>query len=221
MSRSTHTLAPDFLDYLVNLSAPREDDILRRLRAETATMADAQMQISLEQGQLMGVLARLLGVRRALEIGVFTGYSALCVARSLPTDGQLVACDVSQEWTDVGRRYWREAGVAERIDLRLGPAAESLAQMLAEGDAASFDFVFIDADKSAYPEYYELSLELLRAGGLMTMDNMFLGGRVLNPSVDDPASQIVHDLNARIFADQRVDPCLVPIGDGLLLARKL
>lgn len=198
----------------------RESDVLRRLRERTAVLAEAEMQISVEQGRLMGLLAELCGARRALEVGVFTGYSSLCVAERLPADGLLVACDVSEEWTSIAREFWEQAGVAERIELRLGPAAETLQAMLEQGDAGSFDFAFIDADKSGYGGYYEQCLELLRPGALLVVDNMFLGGRVLEPAADDPAAQVVSQLTQRAFADERIEPVLAPIRDGLLIARK-
>ena len=198
----------------------REDDVLARLRQETSKLPLAIMQISVEQGRLMETLCRAFGVRRAVEVGVFTGYSSICVARALPRDGKLVACDVSEEWTDVARRYWAEAGVADRIDLRLAPAAETLAAMIDAGEDGSYDFAFIDADKTGYPDYYAKCLGLLRPGGLLTIDNMFMNGKVFDEEPEGEGPRTVRDLAKTIFADPRVEPSLIPIGDGLLLARK-
>ncbi len=194
--------------------------MLAELRAETAKLPMAIMQISAEQGRLMEVLARSLGVKRAIEVGVFTGYSSICVARALPPDGKLVACDVSEEWTAVARRYWAEAGVAEKIELRLAPASETLAAMLEAGEGGGYDFAFIDADKEGYPGYYEQCLELLRPGGMLALDNAFMGGRVFDGESPSEGARVVRALTEAIFRDERVEPALVPIGDGLLLARK-
>lgn len=198
----------------------REPELLARLRDETAKMPNSNMQISPEQGQFMRLLVELGGVERALEIGVFTGYSSLSVALALPEGGSIVACDVSEEYTSVARRYWKEAGVAERIELRLGPAAETLARLVEEGAGGSFDFSFIDADKSSYDVYYERSLELLRPGGLIAIDNALWGGRVADESDQEANTRAIRALNSKIAADERVSMSMVPIGDGLLLARK-
>ncbi len=206
--------------YVHAANARRESDVLRRLRERTATLPEAQMQISVEQGRLIALLTELVGARRALEVGTFTGYSALCIAERLPADGLLVCCDVSAEWTAIAREFWREAAVLERVDLRLGPATETLAALLAAGEEGSFDLAFIDADKEGYLGYVEACLALLRPGGLLLVDNMFLGGRVLTPEVDDAAAKVVRDVAERAFADPRLDPVLVPIRDGLLVARK-
>jgi caffeoyl-CoA O-methyltransferase len=205
-------------DYLQALSARREDALLRELRAVTAELPMARMQISVEQGLFMAMLVKMLGARRCLEVGVFTGYSSLCVARQLPADGQLIACDVSEEWTAIARRFWERAGVAGRIELRLGPGARTLDALIAAGESGRFDFAFLDADKEGQAGYYEQSLALLRRGGLVAIDNAFMGGDVVDPQ--DAASRTVRGLSERIFADERVDPALLPIGDGLLLARK-
>ena len=204
-----------FYDYLVD-NWLREPEILARLREETALMEEAGMQISPEQGQFMAMLARLMGVRRYLEVGVFTGYSSLSVALALPHDGTIVACDVSEEFTSVARRYWAEAGVSERIDLRLAPAVETLATLPDE----SFDFMFIDADKPSYDAYYEHGLRLVRAGGLIAIDNVFWSGKVADPDLRDESLDAIRELNQKIGGDQRVDLAIVPIGDGLTLARK-
>jgi predicted O-methyltransferase YrrM len=193
-----------------------ESDVLRRLREETAGLEDAIMQISPEQGRLMAVLARGIGAGRALEVGVFTGYSALCVAQELPADGRLVACDLSEEWTSIAQRYWEEAGVAGLVDLRLGPAEETLAELARARE--TFDFAFIDADKAAYGTYFEWCVQLVRPGGMIAVDNMFLGGRVWDEAVDDPGARAVRALTEGVQSDPRVDASLLPIGDGLLLA---
>ncbi len=221
MSTRSHAIDEGLSDYVRSVSMTREPPILARLRQETSGLEMARMQISVEQGRLMAQLAGLPGVRRAIEVGVFTGYSSLCVAMSLPDDGELVALDVSEEWTSIATRYWQEAGVAGKIDLRLGAAGESLTAMVKAGESGSYDFAFIDADKDAYPGYYSLCLELLRPGGLVLIDNMFLNGRVLEPRAEDPAAAIVRRLATDIFQDERVAPSLIPIGDGLLMARKL
>jgi caffeoyl-CoA O-methyltransferase len=202
------------------LSQKCEDAVLARLREETSKLPLAIMQISVEQGRLMEMLARATGVRRAIEVGVFTGYSSICVARAMPDGGKLVACDVSEEWTDVARRYWAEAGVADKIDLRLAPASETLAGMIDAGEDGSYDFAFIDADKTGYPDYYEKCLGLLRPGGMVAIDNMFMNGKVFDEEPEGEGPQTVRRLAQAIFADPRVEPSLVPIGDGLLLARK-
>ncbi len=198
----------------------REVDVLARLRAETAELPFAAMQISPDQGQFMALLVKLLAMRRILEIGVFTGYSSLVMALALPADGRITALDISEEWTGVAARYWREAGVAERIDLRLAPAAQSLEALLAGGAADSYDFAFIDADKENYPDYYEKSLALVRPGGLIGLDNAFHMGRVAEPDRATPDTAIIDRLNRRIHDDPRVDISLTPIGDGLMLCRK-
>ena len=219
---STRTAAADqaLSDYLHENAKVGEPEILARLREETSGLEMAIMQISVEQGRLMSLLASTLGVRRAIEVGTFTGYSALCVALRMPADGELICCDVSEEWTSIARRYWAEAGVADRIHLKLAPATETLDALLAAGRAGEFDFAFIDADKEAYPVYYEKCVELVRSGGMIAIDNMFLRCRVLEPAADDAAAQKVRALTEAIFRDERVDPALVPIGDGLMLARK-
>lgn len=196
----------------------RDDPLLKELRDETARMPNGMMQIAPLQGQFMALLAQISGVRKALEIGTFTGYSSLSVARALPQGGRLICLDVSQEFTDVARRYWAKAGIADRIDLRLGPALESLKTLQAE--AGSFDMAFIDADKSNYPHYYEAVLGLLRPGGILLIDNVLWGGDVADPSVSDLETTTLRALNARVKSDARVDFCLLPIADGLTLIRK-
>ncbi|MFZ5652894.1 MAG: O-methyltransferase [Pseudomonadota bacterium] len=219
MSNRSIELTPPLYDYLLEVSL-RESDVLRRLRARTAALPDSRMQIAPEQGQFMALLARLLGARNAIEIGVYTGYSALCVAAVLPPEGRLVACDISAEYTAIARDFWREAGVAERIDLRLAPAAETLSALLDEGGGGRFDFAFIDADKTGYAGYYEQCLRLLRPGGLIVVDNVLWGGRVLEGAAADPDTRAIQAFNRALRDDQRVDLSLVPVGDGLTLARK-
>jgi predicted O-methyltransferase YrrM len=220
MSLQTIRLTTELQRYLTDVTL-REPPLWGRLRAETAGLEYANMQIAPEQGQFMTLLAQLVGARRALEIGTFTGYSALCIARALPSDGQLICCDVSEEWTAIARRYWEEAGLADRIDLRIAPAQTTLAALLADGAAGTFDFAFIDADKEGYPAYYEQTLALLRPGGLVCVDNALADGRVLDPeNPDHPTARYIDQVNRTAQADERVDMSLVPIGDGLLLARK-
>lgn len=207
------------LRYIADHLKP-EPPLLTELRQLTADMPEARMQIGREQGAFMALLVRLLAARRCLEIGVFTGYSSLAVALALPEDGLLVACDVNAEWTDVARGFWQRAGVEDKIDLRLAPAHETLADLLAQGEGESYDFAFIDADKQSYDEYYEKSLKLLRPGGLVLVDNCFWDGAVLDPERDDADTSAIRSLNRKIAADPRVDSFLAPIGDGLHLARK-
>ncbi|MBT8135526.1 MAG: class I SAM-dependent methyltransferase, partial [Gammaproteobacteria bacterium] len=219
MSRKANFLDEPLYDYLVSVSV-REDELLARLRAETAPMQMATMQIAPDQGQLMALLASLTGARRAIEVGVFTGYSSICVARTLPSDGHLLCCDVSKEWTSIAQRYWKEAGVADRIELVLAPASETLQRRLDAGAAGSYDFAFIDADKENYDNYYELCLQLLRRGGLLVLDNVLWSGRVMNADKEDAETQALHALNQKLHADERVDVSLLPVADGLYLARK-
>jgi caffeoyl-CoA O-methyltransferase len=203
----------------------REPEVLRRLRQETAKMPGANMQIGPEQGQFMALLVELMGARRTLEIGTFTGYSALVVALALPPEGRVVACDVSEEFTAVARRYWAEAGVADKIELHLAPALETLDRLLdagqAEGSqAGSFDFAFIDADKANYGAYYERALRLLRPGGLIAIDNVLWSGKVADKTASDPDTRAIQALNTALKDDSRVTLSLLPLGDGLTLARK-
>ena len=219
MSARTITLTDPLYDYLLDVSL-RENDIARRLREVTAAHPQAAMQISPEQGQFMGVLIRLLGARRCIEVGTFTGYSTLCVALNLPEDGRIIACDLSEEWTSIGRAYWREAGIDDKIDLRLAPALQTLDRLLACGGAGKYDFMFIDADKANYLHYYERGLDLLRAGGLLAVDNVLWGGSVIERAKQDDDTNAIRELNRRVKEDTRVDLSMVPIGDGLTLARK-
>jgi len=221
MSKRTLSIDDRLHDYIIATSV-REDALLRRLRDETAKMPMSMMQLSPDQGQFMGLLVELIGARRAIEVGTFTGYSSICVARALPADGELICCDVSEEFTGIARRYWREAGLDGKIDLRLAPATDTLDALLAEGQEGRFDFAFIDADKENYHHYYERVLRLLRRGGLLTVDNVLWDGRVADPAIgkDDVDTTAIRQLNDRIYKDERVSISLVPIGDGLTLARK-
>ncbi|MDM7946409.1 MAG: class I SAM-dependent methyltransferase [Oceanibaculum nanhaiense] len=219
MSRTTTGMTEDLRAYLIG-SSVREPALLTRLREETASLPAGGMQISPEQGQLMRLLVELTGAKRCLEVGTFTGYSALCVAMALPADGTLVCCDVNAEWTGIGRRYWQEAGLDHKIDLRLAPATETLEALIADGEAGSFDFAFIDADKGNYDRYYEAALTLLRPGGLIGVDNVLWGGSVINAAKQDEDTLAIQALNAKIAKDERVTPAMIPIGDGLTLARK-
>jgi len=203
--------------YLVSHGTP-PDEIACELIEETQALGNiAVMQIAPEQGAFMTFLARILGARRAIEIGTFTGYSALCLARGLPEDGELICCDVSEEWTNVGRRYWERAGVAHKIDLRIGPAIETLGDL---ADGPRFDLAFIDADKTAYIAYFEALLPLMRAGGVILVDNVLWGGAVIDPEADDADTVAIRGFNDTVAADARVDCVMLPIADGLTLLRK-
>jgi len=219
MSTEANFIAADLYNYLVSISV-REDALLKQLREETAKLPKSVMQISPDQGQFMALLIRLIGARTAIEVGVFTGYSSLCVARALPVDGRLLCCDVSEEWTSVARRYWDAAGVADRIELVLAPAAETLGLRIRNGEAGRYDFAFIDADKESYDRYFELCLELVRPGGLLVFDNVLWSGEVMDDESDDPEVCALQALNRKLYRDERVDISLLPLADGLFLARK-
>jgi predicted O-methyltransferase YrrM len=219
MLKKTVGLDDPLYDYLLSVSL-REPEILLQLREETARLPNAMMQISPEQGQFMALLVELLGATKTLEIGVFTGYSSLCVALALPPNGKIVACDVSEEYTAVARRYWEAGGVAHKIDLRVAPALETLDELLAAGQAETFDFSFIDADKGNYEGYYERSLQLVRPGGLIAVDNVLWSGRVADPQNQDSSTKTIRAFNEKLHHDERVTLSLVPIADGLTLARK-
>jgi caffeoyl-CoA O-methyltransferase len=217
MANEFTPLTTELHSYIVEHGA-RQDDVLRRLAAETAELGSiAVMQIAPEQGAFMTLMARAIRARRALELGTFTGYSAICVARGLPDDGELIACDVNEEWTAIARRYFEEAGVADKIDLRIGPALATLREM--SGDEP-FDFAFIDADKVGYLDYYEEVLRLLRPGGLTMIDNVLRGGQVLEPDDGDESGTVVRELNRRIASDDRVDAAMLGVADGITLALK-
>lgn len=220
MSNRTLTLDDALYDYLLSVSL-RELPVLKELRERTAQLPMAQMQISPEQGQFMQWLVTMLGARRTLEIGVFTGYSTLVTALALPTDGLVVACDISAEYTAIAKEYWQRAGVSTRIQLHLQPALETLKQLLSSGEANSFDFVFIDADKENYQHYYEAVLQLLRPGGVIAVDNVLWNGRVIDPAVNDSPTVAIRAFNQQLHTDQRVAISMLPLGDGLTLVRKL
>ena len=207
-------------EYLVSVT-PADDAVMRELRDVTATLPAGGMQIPPYQGQFMQFLVRLLGVKRYLEIGCFTGYSSLAVARALPSDGRIITCDVSEEWTNIARNYWQKAGVTERVELRLGPAADTLKGMIEAGATGAFDMAFIDADKDNYVEYYELCLLLVRQGGVLLIDNTLWGGSVADEAVQDEDTKGIRAFNQRAFEDDRVKNCLLPMSDGLHLCLKL
>ena len=219
MSARTLTITPALHEYLTRVGV-RESAAAAALRVETAKLPMAMMQISPEQAAFMQLVVKLLGVRRALEVGTFTGYSALAVAEAMPADGKLIACDVSDEWTSIGKKHWAAAGVAHKIDLRLAPAVTTLDQLLASGQANAFDFAFIDADKSNYDNYYERALKLVRVGGLIGIDNTLWNGAVVEASRQDADTQAIRALNEKVHADSRIDVVLLPIGDGLTLCRR-
>ena len=218
---SNRTLAIDdrIYEYLLSVSV-KEPKLLGRLREETARDSMSNMQIAPEQGQFMALLVKLLRVRRAIEIGTYTGYSSLCLAMAMPVDGHLICCDTSEEWTAVAQRYWSQAGVVDKIELRLAPAEKTLESLLVDGQAGTFDFAFIDADKENYLNYYERCLELLRPGGLIAVDNTLWGGTAADPDNNEPSTQAIRHFNEKLYVDGRISLSLVPIGDGLTLALK-
>jgi len=205
--------------YLLSTSV-REPETARRLREETQQLKNAQMQIGPDQGQFMQLLVQLLHAQKTLEVGVFTGYSALWVAMGLSDDGRMIACDISEEYTAVAKRYWKQAGVDHKIDLRLGPALDTLNGLIKTGQAGTFDFAFIDADKTNYENYYERALQLLRVGGLIAIDNTIWSGRVADPNERDTDTVAIRRLNEKLFGDQRITLSMLTVGDGLTLAMK-
>ena len=219
VSTRTLSLTESIYDYMLSVSL-REPEVLQRLRAETSTLDMAVMQISPEQGQFMRLLVELIDARLTLEIGTFTGYSALSVALGLPADGRILACDINEDWTGIARRYWAEAGVADKIDLRLAPALETLDGLIADGEAGDYDFAFIDADKGNYEAYFERSLTLLRRGGVIVVDNVLWQGKVADPGNQETDTVAIRKFNRQIGEDERVSLSMLPIGDGLTLARK-
>ena len=219
MSNRTLNLDEALYSYLLDVSL-RETPLQKRLREETAALPVAQWQIAPEQGQFMALLVQLTGARQLLDIGTFTGYSALSMAQALPEDGHLLCCDIDQQYTAIARRYWKEAGVAERVELRLAPAMETLGALVREGKAGSFDLIFVDADKVNYPAYLEHALILARPGGLILFDNTLWSGRVLERTPETADTRAIQSLNKRLKVDQRVDISLLPLGDGLTLCRK-
>ena len=219
MSRTPINLTEQVHEYLLSVTL-REDETMLRCRAETAGHKWAGMQISPEQGQFMALLVKLLNARKIMELGVFTGYSSLCMARALPVDGKIIACDINEEYTSKAKEYWQAAGVAEKIELRLTPALDTLTDLLRVGASDSFDFIFVDAVKEEYSAYYPLNYRLLRRGGMMAIDNVLWGGNVANPDKQDAETVAIREFNAMVHKDERVDICMLPIGDGLTLIRK-
>lgn len=213
------SLTDPIYNYMVSIS-PREPDVLRRLREETANLPQSQMQISPDQGQFMALLVQLLDAKRTLEVGVFTGYSSLCVALALPVHGHVVACDISEEYTAIARRYWKEAKVEKKITLHLAPALETLDRLLSEGEAGSYDFAFIDADKANYEGYFERVMRLVRTGGLIAIDNVLWSGRVADPGNQEDDTVIIRRFNANLSRDPRISWSVLPIADGVTLALK-
>lgn len=207
-------------DYLLSVSL-REPEILTQLRQETAQHSMATMQIAPDQGQFLALLVKLIAAKKTLDIGVFTGYSSLVVALALPADGKVIACDIDEEYTAIARRYWQKAGVADKINLHLAPALETLEKLIAVGEAETFDFAFIDADKSNYDNYYELALQLVRPGGLIAIDNVLWSGRVADPQVQDNRTNRIRAFNQKLYQDQRVTLSMLAIADGLTLAMKI
>lgn len=207
-------------DYLLSVSL-REPEILTQLRQETAQHSMATMQIAPDQGQFLALLVKLIAAKKTLDIGVFTGYSSLVVALALPADGKVIACDIDEEYTAIARRYWQKAGVADKINLHLAPALETLEKLIAAGEAETFDFAFIDADKSNYDNYYELALQLVRPGGLIAIDNVLWSGRVADPQVQDNRTNKIRAFNQKLYQDQRVTLSMLAIADGLTLAMKI
>jgi predicted O-methyltransferase YrrM len=219
--QSRRTLLPEQVERYVFDEMSRETPLQRQLRAETAALPGSQMQIGPDQGALLAMLVRLIGARRTLEIGVYTGYSSLAVASALPEDGKLIACDMDPNYTKVARRYWEQAGLSKRIELRLGPALATLDKLLKEGGADTFDFAFIDADKREYDAYYEACLRLVRAGGLIAIDNVLWGGTVADPAETDPETAAIRALNRKIREDSRVEACFLTVGDGVYVVRRI
>jgi caffeoyl-CoA O-methyltransferase len=219
MANKTIGLSDDLAAYVVEVGA-REPDVLARLRQETAALPQHGMQIAPEEGAFLAFLAELTGARRCIEVGTFTGYSSTAVALALPEEALLVCCDVSEEWTSMAARYWDEAGVADKIDLRIAPAAETLDGLLADGEEATYDFAFVDADKSGYDGYYERLLRLVRPGGLIAFDNTLWSGKVLDQDADDEDTRALQALNRKLAGDERVTLCLLPVADGVTLARR-
>lgn len=219
MSPKTISLSEAVSNYLLNVTV-NEPSVLCDLREETRKLPGANMQIAPEQGKFMRLLVELLGAKRCLEVGVYTGYSSITVALGLPADGLFIACDVNPETSDIAKRYWERAGILCKMQLELRPASETLTELVKSNQEDTFDFAFIDADKQSYDLYYELCLTLLRRGGLIAIDNALWDGRVADPSAKDSSTIAIRAINAKVAADSRVSSSLVPIGDGLLLARK-
>lgn len=212
-------LAEPVIDYVTGLIAT-ETDVQRRLRDETAKMPQSMMQISADQGTFLSLIVAAINAKNAIEIGTFTGYSALAIARALPKNGTLICCDVSEEWTSVAQRYWKEAQLDKRIELKIAPALDTLETLIGKGREGTFDFAFIDADKTSYDAYYEACLKLLRPNGLIAIDNVLWSGAVADASATDANTQALRALNTKISNDARVDCSLLTIGDGVMLVRK-
>lgn len=219
MGKQTLNLNDNLYQYLLSVSL-KETPVQKALREETDKLEWSNMQISSDQGQFMALLVKLINARKVIEVGTFTGYSALTLAQALPDDGAIIACDINEEWTNIGKRYWSEAGVAHKIDLRLAPALDTLNSLLQDGQSESYDFSFIDADKQSQLQYYELCLKLTRVGGLIAIDNVLWGGSVADPENQKQDTVAIRQFNEFVFKDDRVEISLVPIGDGLTLARK-
>ena len=219
MSSTTIGLSNELRKYMLNVSF-RDDEILRQLREETLTLKEAQMQISPEQGAFLSILTKILNAKKTLDIGVFTGYSSLVVARELPDDGLVVACDTSIEWTSIAKKYWKLAGIDNKVDLHLAPAKETLEKLIEDGQASTYDFSFIDADKINYQSYYENSLVLVKPGGIIAVDNVLWSGQVIDQTDFEPATRAIRSFNEKLYQDNRVSISMVPIGDGLTLAYK-
>ncbi|MER3493054.1 MAG: SAM-dependent methyltransferase [Mastigocladus sp. ERB_26_2] len=219
MNTKTLGLDKSLYDYLLSVSL-REPEILTQLRQETAQLSMATMQIAPDQGQFLALLVKLMAAKKTLDVGVFTGYSSLVVALALPADGKVVACDIDEEYTAIARRYWQKAGVADKINLHLAPALETLEKLIAAGEAETFDFAFIDADKSNYDNYYELALQLVRRDGLIAIDNVLWSGRVADPQQQDNRTNKIRAFNQKLHQDQRVTLSMLAIADGLTLAMK-
>tara|TARA_B100000029_G_scaffold261333_2_gene257643 strand:+ start:271 stop:933 length:663 start_codon:yes stop_codon:yes gene_type:complete len=219
MSTGILNYTRDLRDYLWDKGI-NEHPALKELRIETAGLPESMMQICPEQGALMGNLIRMISAKRTIEVGTFTGYSALVVALALPKDGEVIACDVSEEWTAIGKEKWEQAGVSHKIDLRLGPAVDTLDELIQQGQEGSFDFAFIDADKVNYTAYYEKCLQLITTGGVIAIDNVLWGGSVLDGKRNDEDTKAIRELNDFVALDERVNISMIPIGDGVTLVVK-
>ena len=219
MSNKTIGISDELAAYVAKVGT-REPEVLARLRAETVLLPEHGMQIAPEEGAFLAMLAQLIGARRCIEIGTFTGDSSIAVALALPDDASVVCCDVSEEWTSLARKYWEEAGVAGKVELRLGPATNTLDQLLADGQEETYDFAFVDADKTGYDGYYERLLRLVRRGGLIAFDNTLWSGKVLDEESEDKDTRAIRALNSKSASDQRITICLVPVADGVTLARR-
>ena len=219
MANKTIGISDELQAYVVGTGV-REPDVLARLREETAALPEHRMQVAPEQGAFLALLVELIGARRCIEVGTFTGYSSTAVALALPDDGRLICCDVSREWTDIARRYWADAGVAEKVDLRIAPAVETLDALIDSGEEATYDFAFVDADKTGYEAYYDRLLRLVRPGGLIAFDNTLWGGRVIDRDADDADTMAIRAFNRRLVDDDRVSLSMLPVADGVTLARR-